>query len=424
MADAVADSVASTPIARKLSSSLSGYPYRKARVVQSDGTWYILFYAWDKTKRELVRKRVAKNELTDCPSNQRQSIARKYIDDINYLLHHDAVVERKAPASTLSDSDLGVDFTHFTFIDAINYAMAHKRDVAGVKKSTTDEYISTRTTVEDFYANKKIPLTYKLKHVNKVFVEAYLDYMKTVRKSSNKTYNCRVAILHSTCQVILKKDPTVFKKSINPFANITFLKTETRKHAAYTDEQMKLFAEAMTKKGEPHVLLFMQFMFYTLARPEELRHLKVGHIRIEERRILFLSQSAKTSIEQYVGINDRFAEIIINSRILEFPQSNYVFCNPGTRAIHCPGERQVSVSYFYKRVKKYILSLGLKKINPNYTMYSFKHSGAISLYKATKDIKLLQQQCRHQTIDQTNTYLRDIGLFSDFDKLNTWNGPL
>ncbi|HMG91256.1 MAG TPA: tyrosine-type recombinase/integrase, partial [Chryseolinea sp.] len=406
-----------------------GYPYRKARSVQSNGTWYIIFYVWDIGKKEMVRKRVAKNDLNDCRPDQRQIISRKYIDDINFLLHHDAYVESDIPKAVVNS----VKFTNFTFIEAINWVKDYKRDVEHVKKATIKEYISTRTTVEDFYQASKtsktpIPANYKLRDVNDAFVDAYFTYLKTVRMSSNKTHNNKRGFLHTVCEVVLKKDPDIFRKGINPFASVDILKTESRKHAAYSDEQMKCFASAMKKGKEPHVLLFMQFMFYTLARPEELRLLKVGHIRLEDRRILFLSQNSKTSIEQYIGINDRFAEIIRKSKIMEYPHDHYVFASSnglksGNVTDH-PGKHPVGTGYFCRRVTTYIKELGFRKINPNYTMYGFKHSGAISLYKATKDIKLLQEQCRHQTIEQTNTYLRDIGLFSDLGRLNKWNGPL
>lgn len=397
--------------------SRAGYPYRPARLVKSVNDWHVTFYAYDISKKELVRRRVGKQELSKLPPSAREIAARNLVNNINAMLASNAYLESEG--NKLKE----VNLNRLSFLEGITMAMEHKRDVEGVKKSTVDEYISTRTTVEDFYAHAQLSLDYPLRDVSSNFVRQYFEYLKKVRKSSNKTYNCRRAILHAAVEVLMRKDPRPFKHG-NLFSAVPFLKTQTKKHAAYSDDQMRAFVEAMTKKGELHVLLFVQFMYYTLARPEELRHLKVGDIRLQERRILFQSQSAKTSIEQYVGINDRFAEILTASRICAFPKHYYVFSNEDAKGGHYPGQAPVGISYFYKRVKKYIAALGLRSINPNYTMYSFKHSGAISLYKATKDIKLLQQQCRHQKIDQTNTYLRDLGLFEDFNRLNSWQGPI
>lgn len=83
-----------------------------------------------------------------------------------------------------------------------------------------------------------------------------------------------------------------------------------------------------------------------------------------------------------------------------------------------PGNVPCGLDYFYEKN-----TLVLKALNITgraYSLYSYKHSGVISLYKACKDIKLVQRVCRHQTLEQTNTYLRDLGLLSDYDMLEFW----
>lgn len=45
-----------------------------------------------------------------------------------------------------------------------------------------------------------------------------------------------------------------------------------------------------------------------------------------------------------------------------------------------------------------------------YDMYSWKHTGVIALWAATQNIRLIQQQCRHSTAVQTETYLQDLGI--------------
>jgi integrase len=45
-----------------------------------------------------------------------------------------------------------------------------------------------------------------------------------------------------------------------------------------------------------------------------------------------------------------------------------------------------------------------------YDMYSWKHTGVISLWNATQNIRLIQQHCRHSTAAQTEDYLRDLGI--------------
>ncbi|MGL6121660.1 MAG: tyrosine-type recombinase/integrase [Shewanella sp.] len=415
-------SVADT-IVRKPLKSRSGFLYRKARVVCPENKnlrepWYIVFYTTDAFNEKLIRKRVLKEELSEFKTvNDRMSYARRAIEEINTLLFNDWHTETTQKAPEI----LKFDFRHFTCTRAIEYVGNLKVEVDGVRPKTLKEYMATKATVIDFLQHEKISQDFLLRNVNDVFVRKYFDYLKQVRGSANKTYNARRAILHSVFAALLKRDPKLFH-GINPIAAVKFLKTETKKHTAYTDDQMKKIRDAIVKGNEPHLLFFIQFMYYSLSRPEELRNLKVGDIFFDDRKILFRAEISKTTIEQYIGINESLAAVIQASGILTYPPSFFVFSNAGGK--HEPGQGRVSQNYFYRHIKPYISALGFYRTNANYTLYSFKHTGVIALYKATKDIKLVQSQCRHQVLEQTNTYLRDLGVVDDFEQLNKWKGPL
>lgn len=417
----VADS--NDKISRKVFRSRSGFRYRKARLIHPvdfnlKEDWYILFYTTDAFNEKLIRKRLYKQELKEIDSAKlRVKYAEQVIQEINELLLDDWHTETtQAPPPILK-----FDFRHFTVLQAIEYVGKMKVDIDGVKPKTYKEYISTKTTVEDFHINEKLPQDYLLRNVNEVYVRKYFDYLKQVRGTANKTYNARRTILHSVFAALLKRDPKLFH-GINLIAGIRLLKTPTKKHAPYTDEQMVLIQKAIKKSKDPHLLFFINMMYYTLSRPEELRNLRIGDIQWSERKILFRSEISKTSIEQYVGINESLAEVIKESGILVYPGTYFVFSN--TTPDRKPGQKRVSINYFYKRIKPIIKALGFYRSNPNYTLYSFKHTGAIALYKATKDIKLVQSQCRHQSIEQTNNYLRDLGAIDDFTQLNKWKSPM
>lgn len=52
----------------------------------------------------------------------------------------------------------------------------------------------------------------------------------------------------------------------------------------------------------------------------------------------------------------------------------------------------------------------LKKVGiADKTLYSWKHSGVVRAYKAGVDLKAIQMQCRHHSIEQTDTYLKSLG---------------
>lgn len=243
---------------RKVLHSRDGNQYREARLIHPadynlKGDWYILFYTTDNLNEKLIRKRYYKTELAAIDSAElRVNYAKELIEEINVLLHDGWHVESaQAPPPPLK-----FDYRAFTFTQAIKYVGHMKVDIDGVKTKTLKEYISTKTTVEDFMMHEKISPDFLLRNVNDVFIRKYFDYLKQVRKTANKTYNARRAILHSVMAALLKRDPSLFN-GMNLIANVKFLKTTTKKHTAYTDEQMVLIQKAIKKGKEPHLMLFI-----------------------------------------------------------------------------------------------------------------------------------------------------------------------
>jgi integrase len=231
---------------------------------------------------------------------------------------------------------------------------------------------------------------------------------------SNKTHNGVLTVFHSGIQKLRHLDTSLFRNG-NP-VKVKKLQENSYTHAAYSTDQLALIAQAIGGKDK-QFLLFIRFIYYTLARPKEIRLIKVGHIRMDIERILMAGENAKENKESYVGISMAFKQIIVDSGILDFPANYYVFSRSGK-----PGIKATSVNYFSKRYRPYLKDLGLKKLNSRYSLYSFKHSGAIQLYLESKDINLIKEQCRHSTLSQTNTYLQELGLFTNFTGLKNWKG--
>ncbi|GAA4924653.1 tyrosine-type recombinase/integrase [Mucilaginibacter defluvii] len=70
-------------------------------------------------------------------------------------------------------------------------------------------------------------------------------------------------------------------------------------------------------------------------------------------------------------------------------------------------------AYFSKqwsRQKKGLLNYGL--IYPNQTLYSFRHSAAIDVFRRTKDVYLVQKMMGHSSVTVTLKYLRSLGEFN------------
>lgn len=415
--NSVAPESGSSVISRKVLKNTRGYPYRKARLIDHGGDvtkpWHIIFYAWDIGSNKLVRKRVCKAELNTIRHiNQRYEKATDLINELNDELASGGYLETH-PKTKKEVS--AFDFHGYKLLAAFTYVEKYKREVEKKSKSTSKEYNYTKHTFEQFFKAEGIDKNISLRQVSPTFLHRYCIYLRNKLNLSNKTYNDRIGNMHSCFEVLRKLDLKLWPEA-NPAARLEKLKVTSKTHAAYTVDQLKKFTEAI-EPTDPQLLLFIRFIYYTLARPKEIRFIKVGHIRMEFNKILIVGETAKTDIEKYVGISSEFAAIIQRSGILNAPPEHYVFTNTGT-----PGATPVGSSYFYKRFKEHLKSLGFKKLNAAYSMYSFKHTGAVQLYLATKDPYIVQHQCRHTTLDQTMTYLKDLGLFVDFSALQGWKG--
>jgi integrase len=55
-------------------------------------------------------------------------------------------------------------------------------------------------------------------------------------------------------------------------------------------------------------------------------------------------------------------------------------------------------------------------LEPNQTIYSFRHTAVINVYQKTKDLHIVQQLLQHSNMIVTLNYLRGLGEMND-DKL-------
>ena len=57
--------------------------------------------------------------------------------------------------------------------------------------------------------------------------------------------------------------------------------------------------------------------------------------------------------------------------------------------------------------------LKLKLVLKNHTLYSFRHTAVVNVYRKTKDLHILQQMLQHSNMIVTLNYLRGLGEVND-----------
>lgn len=170
---------------------------------------------------------------------------------------------------------------------------------------------------------------------------------------------------------------------------------------AFTNIEINILKEKI-----PHIngklWLFVQIMYYTLARPNEIRQLKKQNILFESGKVFIPAQISKNGKDRWPVIPQSLIPALEN--LCENKVSGD-FLFPGQRSGTCIGKNRMSEAH-----KNILIKL---EISTNCTLYSWKHTGVVQAYKSGVDIKAIQMQCGHYSIIETDTYLKSLHLYEN-----------
>lgn len=159
-------------------------------------------------------------------------------------------------------------------------------------------------------------------------------------------------------------------------------------------------------EADPELWLYIQFIYYCALRPNgEVRRLKADDIMLEAGQIRVRGEIAKNKKTQYVKIPAAFLQELQFVRRLD-PDA-WLF--PSRQDISKP----IGYNTMTTRHRKFLRELGF---GPEYKLYSWKHTGAVEAIRAGVHPKELQIHLRHATLEETDGYLRQLGV-GDFSNL-------
>ena len=137
-----------------------------------------------------------------------------------------------------------------------------------------------------------------------------------------------------------------------------------------------------------------------MLRPHaEVRRLKGGHFRNYYSEIVLDGIENKSRRVRVVHVPE-FVQEAISGRLPLLDNQN----------LFSLSEKEFNYGYFntiWDRLKPDMIKLGLLK--KNQTIYSFRHTAAIQIYKKSKDVSIVQELMGHSTMIVTLTYLRSLG---------------
>lgn len=370
-----------------------GYPYKEAYLQKpADNSlskkWFVCFWVFSEKQQELVRKRI----LVSGPTVEaRVELAQGMIQEINARLHSGLVADAIKKTSVALPVNKNI-----TIEAAIKHFLAIKERT--MKPRSFETYESNAKTFIEFlntYELFKKPLRFfEAEHAH-----AYVEWILLEKKLSNKSHNKHKGFASAIFNLYKRRKVI----ADNPFTEITKLTVTQGKHRVFNRAQISEFKQLCVDARDDGTWFFACFIYYTFMRPhQEARLIRIQDIG--EKTIVVRETIAKTSRIRHVYIPPPLEKMFQERNVRDYPPHFYLFSYEGA-----PGEKLVSDGYWYEQHRRYMKKMQL--YGQDYDLYGWKHTGATALFKATKDLKLVQEQCGHSDIKQTVEYLRDLGVF-------------
>lgn len=374
------------------------HPYKLPVLRQYDSLqkdWYVEYYAYSERDAKLKRKRVVLAEPTEKARVERAKSEIKLITD---MLKAGAIIDpikKKLQKSEITKNS--------KVTEAITYFLEQNKPT--LEQNTYESY---KRHLDHFinYLNRHQNQTLTLEQLDIQIAYQFTDELITVIKHGNRTRNN----VKDSCSIFIN----YFKKrrilTDNPFEEISKLRTVSKKYTAISKEHVKQLLAKFEESGDHQLALFCYFEYYAAIRPnKELRLLKISDLF--DQTIAVPADTAKSKEKEHVRLAPPLEKKIQEHNLRSYPGDYYIFSKNGL-----PGQTFNGKKYQYLRHRKHLQELGLDQLN--YDIYSWKHSGVIALFLATKNLELVRQHCRHKDVATTIKYLRDLGQFTDYDEIN------
>jgi integrase len=348
------------------------------------GKWFVCFWVFDENSKKLVRKRIVISGKT---IEERETLANGIIAEVNEFLAKGAKINLKIQ-KVVSQKD-------YTIEEGL--AFFQKLKLQTLKPKSAQTYRSSAKTFLEFLTKQKAEKT-KMQDFTIEQTHDFCDWLLLEKKLSNKSYN-RIKGFCSGFFNEFKRRKVVVD---NHFSIIKKLTVTSGKHRVFDKVQIEEMKKLCADNNDSATWFFLCFIYYTFMRPhEEARLITVGDIK--KNTILVSERIAKTSKVRHVYIPPGLEKMIAEHKIRDYPSHYFVFSYDGI-----PSKNLVSKDYWYSKHRKYLEKMGI--FGCGFDLYGWKHTGVCALYTATKDVKLVQEQCGHSDIKQTVEYLRDLGV--------------
>ena len=232
--------------------------------------------------------------------------------------------------------------------------------------------------------------------------QAFMDWILLEKKVKIRTYNNYKTGLTTIFNELVERNYS----EINPFLRIKKFKKQDPEISFYTVEERNVMREKLPGLNF-ELFVISQLIYYCFLRPQEIVRLRIENIDLANRCINIPPDVSKNKKQQKVNIPDSFLPVISKLNIIDFPRNYYVFSKnlkPGTFLI---APTRIAGAWQKARI-----ILGI-----NRTLYNLKHTGIGVAIAAGINLRDIQLQGRHYSLEYTQIYADKISR-TPSEKLN------
>lgn len=194
----------------------------------------------------------------------------------------------------------------------------------------------------------------------------------------------------------------------NPIVKTSKQKIKAKLHEIYSEKQLREVLDYL-KANHYNLYLCALITYGCLLRPhQEVRHLRRKHISTDFSEIHLSGDENKSGKVRTVYIPIYLQE--------ELRVQLHNIKDLDTNIFTLDKKQSFNDDYFktqWSRAKTQMLKQ--KLILKNQTLYSFRHTAVVNVYRKTKDLQIIQQLLQHSNMIVTLNYLRGLGEINNED---------
>lgn len=359
-------------------SALIGYTYP---VLHQGVRWFVDFFAMDPSRNEMRRKRYYISN--DLKRHEKKRRAAEIIEALTKQL--------MSGWNPWVRSDDSRGFIPFEECLAKYLENVNRMD----RKKTIQSYTSRANILLEYQKECALPITY-IYQFDEAFCNDFIDWIYLDRESSPRTRNNYRGWLYGLAEYFISRK---YIKE-NPVEKIKILPEHEKIRKDLSEEMLEKMNKYL-RKNDKYFYLACLMQYYTLIRPRELSHLKIGDISVSKQTVFVSGKFSKNHKDAEVGLNDTIIKLMIDLGVLTHPNQEYLFSKD-----FLPGEEYIGPDHFNKRWKKMRDALGWSS---SYQFYSLKDTGIRDLANA-EGVVVARDQARHSDISTTNKYIQKHGV--------------